>query len=129
MYGYETGSGFGWLTFATTMLGLVAALSIVDGIAAISNSHLFIAGGHYLVGDLHAWGWTVMIIGIIQALAAVGIVLRNQIARWAGVILAIANAVAQLMFIPAYPCGHSPCSRVIHGLVVHGGRSGSRSER
>ena len=132
MYGYESDRAFGWLMFAATMLGLVSVLNIIDGIAAISHSHFFIADAHYVVGDLHAWGWTVLIIGIMQALAAVGIVLRNQIARWAGVILAMANAVAQLMFIPAYPFWSLTVFAldvlVIYGLVAHGGRASARSQ-
>jgi hypothetical protein len=28
-----------------------------DGIAAIANSHVFVANAHYVFGDMRAWGW------------------------------------------------------------------------
>jgi hypothetical protein len=126
-YDYGDDREFGWVMFAATMLGLLAVLNIIDGIAAISNSHFYVGNAHYVVGNLNAWGWTVLIIGVIQGLAAVGIVFKNQVARWVGVAIAAANAIAQLMFIPAYPFWSLTLFAldilVIYGLVAHGHRS------
>jgi hypothetical protein len=132
VYDYGDDRSFGWMMFAATMLGLVAVLNIIDGIAAIRNSHFYVGNAHYVVGNLNAWGWTVLIIGITQGLTAVGIVFRNQIARWAGVVLAAANAIAQLMFIPAYPFWSLTLFAldilVIYGLVAYGRRSSQSAE-
>jgi hypothetical protein len=123
---YGSDRDFGWLMFAATMLGLVAVLNIIDGIAAISNSHFYVANVHYVVGDLKAWGWTMLILGIIQGLTAIGVVFRNQIARWVGVAITAANAIAQLMFIPAYPFWSLTLFAldvlVMYGLIAHGRR-------
>jgi hypothetical protein len=128
---YGDDRDFGWLMFAATMLGLVAVLNIIDGIAAISNSHFYAANVHYVIGDLKAWGWTVLILGIIQALVAVGVVFRSQVARWVGVAIAAANAIAQLMFIPAATFWSLTLFAldilVIYGLVAHGRRMQSVS--
>jgi hypothetical protein len=57
-------------------------------------------------------------------LCAIGVFMQNDIARWTGVGIASANAVVQLLFIPAYPFWSlalfSLDLLVIYGLVVHG---------
>lgn len=51
----------------------------------------------------------------------------NQLARWAGVVIASLNLVAQLMFIPAYPFWRLSILAldvlVIYGLTAYGARS------
>jgi hypothetical protein len=82
---------------------VVGCFNLIDGIAAIANSHFFIANAHYVIGDLRAWGWVVLILGALQPLAAAGVVAGNQLARWFAVAVIGLNAIAQMMFIPAYP--------------------------
>ena len=118
--------GYGWVIFAGTILALVGVLNVIEGIAAVSSSHFFVGNAHYVIGDLHAWGWTVLIVGVVQVLAGFGIFLKNQFARWLGVVIASLNVIAQLMFIPAYPFWSLALFAldilIIYGLVAHGGR-------
>ena len=72
-------------------------------IAAIANSHVFVAGAHYVIGDLRAWGWVTLILSVLQLVAAGGIVLGNQLARWFAVAVVGINAIEMMFFIPAYP--------------------------
>jgi hypothetical protein len=60
-------------------------------------------GGHFVFGDLRTWGWITLIIGVLQLLAAGGILTGNQLARWFAVALVGLNAIGQMFFIPAYP--------------------------
>lgn len=91
----------------------------------MSNSQFFIRSAHYVVGDLGAWGWGLLVIGICQGLTGVGVARRSQVARWAGIGFAIANAIEQMLFMPAYPlwalCSFTLDLLVIYGLVVFGG--------
>lgn len=123
----EDDDGYGWVVFAGVMLGLLATINIVEGIAAIDNAHFFVGNAQYVAGDLNAWGWTVMFLGIAQGLAAAGIFVKNQFARWAGIGFAGLNAIAQLLFIPAYPAWSVTLFAidllVIYALTAHGGRS------
>ena len=73
------------------------------GIAAISNAHFFTANAHYVAGSLNTWGWVVLCIGVIQWLVGLGVFLKNQFARWTGVLVLAANSIVQLMMMPAYP--------------------------
>ena len=85
------------------MLLVVGIFNVIDGIAAIGNSHLFVANAHYVIGDLRAWGWVTLIFAALQIVAGVGVMAGNQYARWSGVALVGLNAVSQMFFIPAYP--------------------------
>ncbi len=91
------------IVFAAVLLVTVGIFNLIDGIAAIARSHIFIANAHYVIGDLRAWGWVALILGALQALAAIGILAGNQAARWFAVAVVGLNAINQMLFIPAYP--------------------------
>jgi hypothetical protein len=91
------------IVFAAALLVTVGIFNLIDGIAAIARSHIFIVNAHYVIGDLRAWGWVALILGALQILAAIGILAGNQAARWFAVVVVGLNAIAQMFFIPAYP--------------------------
>jgi hypothetical protein len=95
--------GVGLVIFAAVLLAVIGFFNLLDGIAGIANSHIFIGNAHYVVGDLRAWGWCMTIFGIVQLLAAIGVWAGNQLARWFAVAVVGLNAIAQMFFIPAYP--------------------------
>jgi hypothetical protein len=101
--GYAEGRGLGMVVFAGVLLAVIGFFNLLDGIAAIANSHIFIGNAHYVVGDLRAWGWVMAIFGAVQLLAALGVWSGNQLARWFAVAVVGLNAIAQMFFIPAYP--------------------------
>jgi hypothetical protein len=89
--------------FAGILLATIGFFNLIDGLAAITRSHVFIGSAHYVVGDLRTWGWVVLILSVLQLLAAVGVLSGNQLARWTAVGLVGLNALAQMLFLPAYP--------------------------
>ncbi len=95
--------GYGLVVFSSVMLLVIGCFNLIDGIAAIANSHVFVAGAHYVWGDLRFWGWATLIIGAVQLLAAAGVMAGNQLARWFGVAVLGLNAIAMMFFLPAYP--------------------------
>jgi hypothetical protein len=95
--------GYGLVLFAAVMLLVTSFLNLIDGIAAIANSHIFIANAHYVVGDLRLWGWIALILGTLQIIAAIAILAGSQAARWFAVVVIGLNAIGQMFFIPAYP--------------------------
>jgi hypothetical protein len=100
---YGEGGGRGMLIFAAVVVGILGFFNLLDGISAVAKSNVFIAGAHYVVGDLRTWGITAVVIGGLQLLAAAGVVVGNQIARWFAVAVLGINAIAQMFFIPSYP--------------------------
>jgi hypothetical protein len=122
----EQAAGSGWITFAGVMIVMVAILNIIDGIAAVSNSSFFINDAKYILSDLKTWGWIVLLIGVVQLFVAFGIWAGSNVARWAGIVIVSVNAIAQLLFIPAYPFWalaiFSLDVLVLYGLAAYGGR-------
>lgn len=97
------GKGFGMIIFASALLAILGFFNLIDGIAAIAKASVYVAGARYVIGDLRAWGWVVLILGVLQLVAALGVVAGNQLARWFGVAVIGLNAIAQLFFLPGYP--------------------------
>ena len=118
--------GGGLIFFASVLLVVVSFFNIIEGIAAIANSHVFVANAHYVFANLRTWGWITLIIGVLQLIAAGGIVTGNQLARWFAVALVGLNAIDMMFFIPAYPFWALTIIAVdvvaLYGLCVYGGR-------
>ena len=123
---HAEGHGFGLIIFSAVLLAVIGFFNLLDGIAAIANSHIFIAGAHYVVGDLRAWGWVALILGALQVLAAAGVLAGNQLARWFAVAVVGLNAIAQMFFIPAYPFWSLTIIAMdvvaLYGLCAYGSR-------
>ena len=122
----ERWEGYGLIIFACVLLAVIGFFNLIDGIAAIGDSHFFVANAHYVIGDLRAWGWTALILGALQLVAAAGVLAGNQFARWFAVAVVGLNAIAQLMFIPSYPFWSLTIIALdvvaLWGLCVYGGR-------
>jgi Na+/phosphate symporter len=101
--GASQGEGYWMIVFAVALLVTVGFFNLIDGIAAIANSHVFIANAHYVVGDLRLWGWIVLILGTLQIIAAIAVLAGSQAARRFAVVVIGLNAIGQMFFIPAYP--------------------------
>jgi len=95
--------GYGMIIFAAVLLFVIGFFNMLYGIAAIANSHIFIGNAHYVIGDLRAWGWATLIISVLQLIAACGVLVGNQLARWFAVAVVGLNAIDMMFFIPAYP--------------------------
>jgi len=95
--------GFGFIIFASVLLALVGFFNLIYGIAAIAQSHVFVADAHYVFGSLRTWGWITLILAVLQVLAAGGVLAGNQLARWFAVAVVGLNAINQMLFLPAYP--------------------------
>jgi hypothetical protein len=109
------------------LLLVVGFWNMIYGIAAIANSHVFVANAHYVVGNLRTWGWITLIFAILQLLAGVGVMAGNQMARWFGVVVVGLNAIDQMFFIPAYPFWSLTIIAMdvvaLYGLCAYGSRA------
>ena len=118
--------GAGWITFAGVVIVVVAILNMIDGIAAISKSGFFVANARYIISDLNTWGWVMLGLGVLQLAVGYGVWAGNELARWAGIVIVSLNAIAQLMFIPAYPFWSLGIFTldvlVLYALAAYGGR-------
>jgi hypothetical protein len=105
---------------------VVGFWNLIYGIAAIANSHVFVANAHYVFGSLRTWGWVTLIIAILQILAGVGVMAGNQLARWFAVAVVGLNAINQMFFLPAYPFWSLTIIAMdivaLYGLCAYGSR-------
>jgi len=97
------GHGYGLVLFAAILLVVAGVFNLVDGIASVTNSHVFVAHAHYLFANLRTWGWITLILGVLQLLAAIGVLMANQVARWFAVAVIGLNALDHMFFLPSYP--------------------------
>ena len=123
---YAEGRGYGLVLFAGVLLLVVGFWNLIYGIAAIAQSHVFVANAHYVVGNLRTWGWITLILSALQILAGIGVMTGNQVARWAGIILVGLNAINQMFLIPAYPFWSLTIIAMdivaLYGLCAYGSR-------
>jgi hypothetical protein len=128
-YAADDDRGYGWVAFAGVLLLMLGALNFIEGLAAIGNSHFFANNTHYIVGNLNTWGWVVLCIGVLEWAVGVGVFVKNQLSRWTGVVVLCANAIAQLLMIPAYPFWSLSVFTLdvlaIYGLIAYGKRISS----
>jgi hypothetical protein len=115
-----------WISFAGVLVGILSVLNIVGGIGAIDDSKVYARDAHYVIGSLHVWGWTHLLVGILLLFVAYGIVVRSQWARWLGVFALSVNAITQLMSLSSYPFWSLAIFTLdilaLYGLVAHGQR-------
>jgi hypothetical protein len=120
------GSGYGLVFFAAILLLMVGFFNMIYGIAAIANSHVFVANAHYVFANLRTWGWITLIIAVLQLVAAGGILAGNQLARWFAVAVLALNAIDMMFFVPAYPFWALTIIAVdvvaLYGLCAYGSR-------
>lgn len=131
--GYEDERGAGWVLFAGVMVAIAGVMNTIGGIAAVDSANFYTQDAHFMVSDLNTWGWVILVIGVLQLFAAFSIWSGGAYGRWVGVGSASLNAVAQLMFIVAFPLWSlaifSLDILIIYGLVVYGGRHGEVGRR
>jgi uncharacterized membrane protein len=126
--GYERGEG--WLFFAFVILVIVGFFNAVLGITLIAGDEIYVSANDarvVVIGDTTAWGWALLILGILEVFAGFGVMVRSQAARWFGILMATLAALGHLPVIfgrhPIYSFIVVLLSvLVIYGLAQYGGR-------
>jgi hypothetical protein len=117
---------FGWILFAGVMMIMLGSFNAIEGFIALLNGNWLAKSTTLPINfDYQTWGWTWIIFGSLVAIAGLGVLAGQLWARIVGVIFAGLNAIAQLLFIPAYPFWALTVIvvdvLVIWALTVHGG--------
>jgi hypothetical protein len=112
--------------FAAILLLIAGVLNVIYGIAAISDAHFFTEGGdHFVFSSLNAWGWIILLLGVLQLTGGFSLFSGNAYGRVIGIAAASIGAIGALLSVSgAYPFWSlgifALCVIVIHGLVVYG---------
>jgi hypothetical protein len=93
----------GWWVFAGVLLIVAGILNIIWGIAAIGDAKFFTEHGTFIISGLNTWGWIILIIGVLELIAAFSLFSGGEFGRWFGIFIGSLNAIGALLSIPAYP--------------------------
>ena len=125
----------GWVAFASVMMLLLGSFQAVEGFVAIFDDGYYrvTESGLVVNVDYTAWGWTHLLLGALIIISGLGVLAGNLAARTFAVILAGLSAVANLLFIEAYPVWSviviTVDVLVIYALTVHGREMGGIATR
>lgn len=116
----------GWILFAAVMLLMLGIFHIIQGLVALFRDEVYVVGKRGLIVnvDYTVWGW-VHIVGGLLAMVVGFCLLRAQMwARVVAVVVALASAVLNVAFLPAYPLWSAMMIGidvlVIWAVTVHG---------
>jgi hypothetical protein len=116
----------GWIFFAGIMMVMLGTFQAIEGLIAIFNDKYFVVprSGLVVTVDYTTWGWVHLLLGILVALAGLGVMAGQMWARIIGIILALVSAVVNIAFIAANPVWSTILITidilVIYALTVHG---------
>jgi hypothetical protein len=114
--------GEAWLTFAGTMMILGGVFGVLNGITALSIDNEKIAG--LISENIHAWGTTYTIYGIVLVCAGLAVFAGRQWAVWTGIVISLIGAALNMLWVFDYPIIAlimvSLHVLVVYGLVVYG---------
>ena len=126
---YSTAEVTGWagfVVFAGVMMLMIGSFHAIAGLVALFEDDYYLVRPSGLVVnvDYTAWGWLHLVLGVLVALAGLGALSGQMWARVTGVVLAGLSAVANMVFIAAYPVWSIVMITldvlVIYALIVHG---------
>jgi hypothetical protein len=112
-------------TFVAILLLIVGTLNVIYGIGAIADANFWVGENHFVLGNLHTWGWITVILGAIEIVAGFSLLAGGAFGRVIGLVAASLGALGSLLAIGgAYPFwalgAFAICLICIHGLVVLG---------
>ena len=111
------GHGWAWMVIAAAMLIIAGTLGFVGGLTVLGRARFFVPNAEFVFGNLRMWGWVIVTIGWLTALAGIGVTLRSGLACWVGIALAGSQGVLELLIIQAYPVW-SVCVFVVDLLAI-----------
>ncbi|MFY7066596.1 DUF7144 family membrane protein [Nocardiopsis changdeensis] len=121
----------GWQFFAATLMIVIGAVNIIQGLVALFTPEFYVVGDtQMLVMGYGAWGVLLGLWGVVLVASGLSLLSGSTWARVFAIVLACLNALAQLAFVMAMPVW-SMVAIAIDILVIYGLTAGwpSRAAR
>jgi hypothetical protein len=95
----------GWVIFAAAVMLTIGAIDIIQGLAALLKDETYAVteSGLLVTTNFTAWGWSLIIWGIVLILAALALFAGRGWGRWFAIAAIIINGIGQIAWFPAYP--------------------------
>lgn len=116
----------GWIAFGGVMMVMLGTFHAIQGLVALFDDGYYLVGKKGLVVhvDYTAWGWTMLVVGVVAFAAGLGLFVGQMWARVTGVIVAVLSAIVNIGFMAAYPVWSAIMIGldvlVIWAITVHG---------
>lgn len=90
----------GWVFFAGVLMVVIGILNFGQGlIAIIRDDYYVLTPQQIIIFDLTAWGWIMLVWGLVVALAGAALVADRSWARWFAIVVVGLNFIVQLGFV------------------------------
>lgn len=115
--------GAGRVVFVAILLLIVGSLNIIYGIGAVANASFYANDTRYILTNLHAMGWVLIILGVIQLTGGFSLMAGNAWGRIIGVIAGSLGAIGALLSMggshPFWELGiFALCIWIVYGLIA-----------
>jgi len=113
------------VVFVAILLLMVGTLNIIYGIGAISDAHFYANDTRYIFTNLHAMGWVLVIVGVIQLTGGFSLMAGNPWGRFVGIVAGSIGAIDALLSMGgAHPFWSLAifflCVWIVYGIVEFG---------
>ncbi|WP_040779751.1 DUF7144 family membrane protein [Nocardia pneumoniae] len=89
---------------AAIILVTVGLLQLFQGIAAVAEDEVFVAGVEYIYKfDFTTWGWIHIVLGVLMAAVGLALFTGARWARIATIVFAAISILANFLWLPYYP--------------------------
>jgi hypothetical protein len=129
-----SGGAAGVLAFAGILMVMAGSFQFIEGLVAVVNDTFYVVGEEYVFEfDLTTWGWIHMILGVVVALAGIGLFRGAVWARTVAVVMASLSILTNFLWMPYYPVWSLVIIAfgvfVIWAAIAHGRDLAETSER
>ena len=95
----------GWVVFAAAVMITIAAVDIIQGLAALFKDDVYLVtkSGLLVTTNFDAWGWSLIIWGVVLLLAGLALFSGKEWGRWFAIVAIVINGIGQIAWFPAYP--------------------------
>ena len=90
----------GWIGFAGILMLIIGSIDFFQGLIALFEDEYFVVtASGFLAVDLTAWGWIMLLWGLLLFRAGLGLLAGQGWARWLTILFVSLNFLAQLGFL------------------------------
>ena len=117
--------GAGRVVFAAILLLLVGTLNIIYGIGAIADANFYANDTRYILTNLNALGWLLIVVGLIQLTGGFSLLSGNPYGRLIGIVAGSIGAIDALLSMGnSHPWWNlaifALCVWIVYGILVFG---------
>jgi hypothetical protein len=94
----------GFVVFAGAMLMVIGLVNVIQGfVALVDDERLGMQQDNLVIVDVTAWGWTLIVSGLLLMAVGGGLLGAASWARIAAIVVVCLHAVTQTAWLGAYP--------------------------